>query len=82
MIDHSRQSILSYLEKMPGYPFVSDIDSDFVAELLDDFPAIDILEQIKAFRWHYAGRPANFKSVRPAIRRWLASARPINHEPF
>jgi hypothetical protein len=43
------QQVLSYLENsLPGYPY--DDDSAFVSELLDDFPAIDILEEIKAFR--------------------------------
>ena len=54
-----------------------------ITELKDDFPAIDLLEQIKAFRWHHDGRPdQHFKSIRPAIRRWLAAARRYERQPF
>jgi hypothetical protein len=75
--------VLDYLERMPGYPFDADIDSDFVRELSDDFPAVDILEQIKAFRWHHDGKPAqHFKSIRPAIRRWLTTAHRVDRQPF
>ena len=75
--------IIDYLERLPGYPFDPDVDPDFVAELADDFPDVDLLEQIKAFRWHHDGRPANhFKSLRPAIRRWLANAIRFDRQPF
>ena len=68
-------SVLDYLERMPGYPFDPDVDPDFVSELADDFQGTDVLEQIKAFRWHHDGQPAqHFKSLRPAIRRWLTNA--------
>jgi len=75
--------VLDYLERMPGYPFDPDVDPDFVEELHEDFPAVDILEQIKAFRWHHDGRPSqHFKSIRPAIRRWLSSAHRFDRQPF
>jgi len=75
------EPILIYLENMPGYPFDTDVDSDFVSELLGDFSSVDILDQIKSFRWHHAGRPAqHFRSLRPAIRRWLSSARRFDRE--
>jgi hypothetical protein len=81
--DATAATILAYLRRIPGYPFDASIDEPFVAELADDFSALDLLEQIKAFRWHHDGDPArHFKSLRPAIRRWLASARPSNREPF
>ena len=52
------------------------------AELLEDFPGVDMLEQIKAFRWHHDGDPAKaFESLRPAIRSWLTSARRFD-QPF
>lgn len=76
-------SVLDYLQRIPGYPFDQNVDPDFVAELADDFPNIDILEQIKAFRWHHDGRPDRlFKSLRPALRRWLASAHRHDRQPF
>lgn len=81
MTDHS--TILDYLQRLPGYPFDPDVDPDFVAELADDFPDVDLLEQVKAFRWHHDGRPhKHFKSLRPAIRRWLANARTYDRQPF
>jgi hypothetical protein len=76
-------ALLDYLERIPGYPFDPDVDPDFVEELQEDFPTIDILEQIKAFRWHHDGRPSHhFKSIRPAIRRWLSSAHRFDRQPF
>jgi len=80
---NSCQPVIDYLERMPGYPFDPDIDPDFVDELVIDFPDVDLLEQIKAFRWHHDGRPAqHFKSLRPAIRRWLANALRFDRQPF
>lgn len=75
--------ILGYLQAIRGYPFDPEVDAAFLAELLDDFSSLDLLEQIKAFRWHYDGDPArHFNSLRPAIRRWLAAAKRFNREPF
>jgi hypothetical protein len=48
-----------------------------VDELLDDFPDVDILEEVKAFRWYYENQPlARIRSPRVALRRWIANARP------
>lgn len=67
--------VLGYLERIPGYPFDPDVDPDFVTELPDDFPGVDVLKRTKAFRWQHDGRPPHpFKSLRPAIRRWLSNA--------
>lgn len=44
-------AVLDYLEhQLPGYRFEHRIDLLFVRELLEDFPDVDILEEIKAFR--------------------------------
>jgi hypothetical protein len=77
-----QQAIVDYLSSLPGYPYNPEVDAAFSAELLADFPGVDVLEQIKAFRWHHDGDPAKaFKSLRPAIRRWLTSARRFD-QPF
>lgn len=74
--------ILSYLRhRMPGYPFDISIDTDFVGELLDDFTNVDILDEIKAFRWYHDNEPAlRVSNLRLSIRRWVmkGSARTMN----
>ena len=69
-------AILSYLEdRLPGYPFDPTTDHLFVAELIEDFPNIDVLEQVKAFRWFHGNNPAaQHKNLRIALRRWLSNA--------
>ena len=70
-------SILDYLARtLPGYPFRPEVDEPFVAELLADFPDIDVLEEIKAFRWYYENQPlTRVRTPRVALRRWIANAR-------
>ena len=78
----TQQAIVDYLSSLPGYPYNPEVDAAFSAELLADFPGVDVLEQIKAFRWRHDGHPAKtFKSLRPAIRTWLTSARRFD-QPF
>jgi hypothetical protein len=69
--------VLDYLDRrLPGYPFHPDVDRPFVEELLDDFPDVDILEEVKTFRWYYENQPlARVRSPRVALRRWIAKAR-------
>ena len=76
-LNPERFAILDYLEHhLPAYPFDPDLDARFVEELLHDFPNLDILEQIKAFRWYYDDAPfAELKKPRVSLRRWLANAR-------
>ena len=76
--DERELKVLSYLQtSLPGYSFDDEIDSPFVAELLSDFPCIDILEEIKAFRWYHNNRPADHVSnIRLALRRWVARGKP------
>ncbi len=75
--------VLDYLQRLPAYPFDSSVDPDFVDELLLDFPDVDVLEQIKAFRWYHNGDPAaHNKNLRLAIRRWLSKAIVRPREPF
>lgn len=70
--------ILDYLDRsLPGYPYNANVDRPFVEELLDDFPDINILEEVKAFRWYYENQPlTRIRSPRVALRRWIANARP------
>lgn len=76
-------NLMGYLKCLPAYPFDDTVDTDFVAELLEDFPGVDVLDQVKAFRWYHDGDPAaHNKNLRLAIRRWLAKARTRPPEPF
>ena len=74
--DNQDQEILEYLKnQIPEYPFKQDIDTAFVEELARDFPEVCILEELKTFRWYYENQPlAHVKSVRVALRRWIANA--------
>lgn len=76
--DPEQQQILTYLERrLPDYPFDASIDGDYVEELLEDFPEINVLAEIKTFRWYYNNRPfATAEKPRLALRRWLANAWP------
>jgi hypothetical protein len=69
--------VRGYLEHhLPAYPFDPDVDAAFVDELLADFPDLDLLEQLKRFRWYYNNRPLeNIRNARGAIRGWLRHAR-------
>jgi hypothetical protein len=69
--------ILDYLQyRLPGYPFDTTVDSDFVAELLADFPSTNVLEQIKTFRWYFDNQPGlRVKNLRLSIRRWVSHQR-------
>ena len=74
--DNSPNDILAYLEnQLPDYPLKPELDAPFVDELVADFPDVDILEQIKTFRWYYDNQPlACVKNIRVALRRWIANA--------
>jgi hypothetical protein len=69
----SAEALMAYLERIPGYGFEPRIDADFVEELLEDFAVLDVLEEVKSFRWYHDNQPAeHVKNVRLALRRWLA----------
>ena len=74
--DNSPEQILAYLQELlPGYPYRADLDAAFIGELAADFPDLDILEEIKSFRWYYDNAPlSRVKNVRVALRRWIANA--------
>lgn len=75
---NTTQAILGYLQNcLPGYPFDPVLDADYVQELVVDFPDINILAEIKAFRWYYNNKPfPKSKQPRVALRRWLQNAWP------
>ena len=74
--DNSPEQILAYLQELlPGYPYRADLDAAFIGELAADFPDLDILGEIKSFRWYYDNAPlSRVENVRVALRRWIANA--------
>ena len=74
---NSAEPILSYLKSsLPSYPYNEKIDPDFVEELINDFQGVNILEEIKSFRWFYDNQPTQrVRAVRLALRRWIAGVR-------
>lgn len=75
--DPTFQAILDYLQHhLPGYPFLTATDTLFVEELQRDFPHLDILEEIKTFRWYFDDDLSSKKRThRASIRRWLARSK-------
>ena len=72
------EKIRDYLHRLPGYPFDPELDADYVEELVDDFSDVNILAEIKNFRWYYNNKPFSSGSAKPrvALRRWLGNAWP------
>ena len=67
--------ILNYLEHgFPKYPFDQKLDTAFILELAGDFQQLDLLEQIKTFRWYYNDDLSRLGNPRAALRRWMARA--------
>jgi hypothetical protein len=66
---------LEALAGVPGYPFDEDHDRPLLAELMSDFSDIDLIDQIKAWRWYRVDNPARLKTPRGALRRWMLRAR-------
>ena len=70
-------AVLAYLrDRLPAYPFDAKTDQDFVEELVEDFGGLDVLEEIKSFRWFNDSQPvSNLRRVRLALRRWIANSK-------
>jgi hypothetical protein len=70
-------AVLHYLQhRLPTYPFDPKIDKDFVEELIEDFSAGNVLEEIKSFRWYNDSKPlTHLRSVRLALRRWIVNSK-------
>lgn len=80
-MSNTAEDIIHYFKTaLPGYPFNSKLDAEFVEELLVDFGKVDILEETKSFRWYYNNEPV--KNVRIGLRRWLANARRRQNHPL
>jgi hypothetical protein len=74
-VDPYTDRVLDYLEHhLPGYPFLKSTDVLFVQELQRDFPELDILEEIKTFRWYFDDL-ASKKTHRAALRRWISRSK-------
>jgi len=67
--------LLECLANIPDYPFSEETDRPLVAELIDDFPEIDLVEQLKAWHWYRIDNPSRLKNPRGALRRWMIKAR-------
>lgn len=74
--DEVTKATLDYLEyQVPNYPFDRELDCEFITELQSDFPNLDILEEVKTFRW--CSRKESFArmgNLRAALRRWIVSS--------
>jgi hypothetical protein len=79
-IDPRSQLVLDYLEHhFLGYPFLKSIDQLFVLELLRDFPHLDLLEEIKTFRWYFDDQlPSKRRTLRASLRRWMTRSKDWN----
>lgn len=68
--------LLDYLlHDLPGYPFDPDLDTPFVQELHNGFPHLDLVEQIKLFRWYHDNQAPLKRHPRATLRRWIRGAR-------
>ena len=71
--DPTVQAILDYLEHhLPRYPFLTATDTLFVEELQRDLPHLDILEQIKTFRWYFDDDLSSKKKNSPLFAQAMA----------
>ena len=67
------RDVLDYLEhQVPDYPFDRRLDCEFITELMADFPGLDVLEEVKTFRWGSRKEPlSQMVNPRAALRRWI-----------
>jgi len=74
--DTSREA-LDYLEhQVPDYPFDPGLDGDLITELMTSYPNLDLLEEVKTFRWCTRRREPLRPSENPrdSLRQWLVSS--------
>ncbi|MEE9264823.1 MAG: PilZ domain-containing protein [Vicinamibacteria bacterium] len=74
--DDAMKDILNYLgHQIPDYPFDRSLDCEFITELMADFPGLDVLEEVKTFRWHSHSEPfSQMGNQRAELRRWIAGS--------
>jgi len=73
--DDYQEQLLEGLAGITDYPFDERVDRPLLAELMGDFPDIDLVEQLKAWRWYRVDNPTTLKNPRGALRRWMMKAR-------
>ncbi len=73
--DGYEEQLLECLANITDFPFDEDVDRPLIAEIMRDFPDVDILEQIRAWRWYRIDNPGILKNPRGALRRWMLKAR-------
>ena len=74
--DDAMRDVLDYLEhQVPDYPFDRRLDCEFITELMADFSGLDILEEVKTFRWSSRKEPVSqMENPRAALRRWIVGS--------
>ena len=73
--DHRITDLLDYLQhRFSAYPFNRKLDTAFILELAADFERVNLLEQIKPFRWYYDDDLSRLGNPRAALQRWMARA--------
>ena len=66
------KQILEFLSRFASYPLDEDKDSEFFYEILQDFPGVDVLEQLKRFQaWILDLEEERKMNYRSTIRRWM-----------
>lgn len=73
VLDPDTADVLEYLEHhFSTYPFNRELDTAFITELAADFQNLNLLEQIKTFRWYIDDDLSRVGNPRAALRRWMA----------
>lgn len=67
------RSALDYLEhQVPDYPFDRGLDGALITELVTSFPSLDLLEEVKTFRWCSHREPlTRTANPRATLRQWI-----------
>lgn len=77
----AEQEILAVLAGVARYPFDLNKDRQFIRELSADYPALDLLYQVKKWRDYKRDKPLLPKSSpRAQLRNWLNKAQKWKEE--